>query len=144
MPAVLIDTDVAIDFLRGIPYAQPLMAGFWIGGQAMISVLSVYELTAGTRDTEKAATHNFIDACVVEPVTAEIAFKGGELYRKYRTKGVTLTSLDCLIAATAQVRGYKIATRNVKHYPEKGILFHFANNPHSGPPGGKTSNSNLS
>ena len=123
MPAVLIDTDVAIDFLRGIPYAQPLLAGMWANGQAVISVLSVYELAAGMKDIEKAATHNFIDACEVEQVTAEIAIKAGELYRRYRAKGITLTSLDCLIAATALVKGYKVATRNVKHYPEKGIVF---------------------
>ena len=65
----------------------------------MINVLTVYELTAGMRDAEKVVTHNFIEACSVEPVTPEIAFNGGESYRKYRAKGVTLTSLDCLIAA---------------------------------------------
>jgi len=123
MPGVLIDTDIAIDFLRGAAYTQPLMGGLWSDGQAMISVLTVYELTAGMRDAEKVMTHNFIEACGVEPITPEIAFKGGELYRKYRAKGVTLTSLDCLIAATALVKGYKVATRNVKHYPEKGLLF---------------------
>jgi len=123
MPTVLIDTDVAIDFLRGIPYAQPLLTRVWADGRAVISVLSVYELTAGMRDREKTATHNFINACVIEQVTTEIAIKAGELSRRYRAKGVTLTSLDCLIAATALVKGYKIATRNVKHYPEKGILF---------------------
>lgn len=123
MPGVLIDTDIAIDFLRGVAYTQPLMGGLWNDDQAMISVLTVYELTAGMRDAEKVVTHDFIDACTVEAITPEIAFKGGELYRKYRAKGVTLTSLDCLIAATALVKGYKVATRNVKHYPEKGLLF---------------------
>ncbi len=123
MPGVLIDTDVAIDFLRGAVYAQPLLAGLWADGRAIISVLTVYELTAGMRDAEKVVTHNFIEACVIELVSTEIAVKGGELYRKYRAKGVTLTSIDCLIAATALVRGFKVATRNVKHYPEKGILY---------------------
>lgn len=123
MPGVLIDTDVAIDFLRGVQYAQPLLTGLWTNGQAALSVLTVYELTAGMRDAEKVSTHNFIEASVIEQVTVEIAFKGGELYRRYRAKGITLTSLDCLIAATAIVRGYKVATRNVNHYPEKGLLF---------------------
>jgi predicted nucleic acid-binding protein len=123
MSVVLIDTDVAIDFLRGIPYAQSVLTGLWVDGQAALSVLTVYELIAGMRDTEKGATLNFTEACVIEQVTVEIAHKGGELYRRYRAKGITLTSLDCLIAATALVRGYKVATRNVKHYPEKGILF---------------------
>jgi predicted nucleic acid-binding protein len=125
MPGVLIDTDVAIDFLRGVAYAQPLLAGLWADGQAALSVLSVYELTAGMREAEKVTTHNFIEASVIEQVTVEIAYKGGELYQRYRAKGITLTSLDCLIAATALVRGYKVATRNVKHYPEKGILLAF-------------------
>jgi predicted nucleic acid-binding protein len=123
MPGVLIDTDVAIDFLRGEQYAQPLLMGLWANGQAVLSVLTGYELTAGMRENETIATRNFIEACVMEHVTLDIAFKGGELYRKYRTQGITLTSLDCLIAATALVRGYTVATRNVKHYPEKGILF---------------------
>lgn len=123
MPGVLVDTDIAIDFLRGAAYTQSLMGGLWSDGQAMISVLTVYELTAGMRDAEKVSTQNFIEACAVESITPEIAFKGGELYRKYRAKGITLTSLDCLIAATAVVKGYKVATRNVKHYPEKGLLF---------------------
>ncbi len=123
MPGVLIDTDIAIDFLRGAAYAQPLLGALWNDGQAIISVLTVYELTAGMRDAEKVATHNFIEACGVEPVTPEIAITGGELYRKHRAKGVTLTSLDCLIAATASVKGYKVATRNLKHYPEKELLF---------------------
>lgn len=122
MPTVLIDTDIAIDYLRGDRAILPVVNRLWRDGRAALSVLSVYELTAGMRETEKAATMNFIAACKVLDVTPEIAVKGGELYRKYRAKGTTLASLDCLIAATALVKGYKVATRNVKHYPEKGIL----------------------
>ena len=86
MSVVLIDTDVAIDFLRGIPYARSLLAGLWVDGQAALSVLTVYELTAEMRDSEKGSTLNFIEACVIEQVTVEIAHKGGELYRRYRAK----------------------------------------------------------
>jgi predicted nucleic acid-binding protein len=125
MPAVLIDTDIAIDYLRGDPVAWPLVNRLWQEGQAMMSVLSVYELTAGMYDKEKITTRNFIDACTLIEVTLEISLKGGELYRKYRAKGITLTPIDCLIAATALVKGYKVATRNVKHYPEKGIVQEF-------------------
>ena len=126
MPAVLIDTDVAIDFLRGEAYAQPLLASLWQEGRAVVSVLTVYELTAGMREKEKTATRNFIDACLVEDVSPDVAMRAGELYRKYRAKGITLSSLDCLIAATALVKGCKLATRNVKHYPEKGLVLNIA------------------
>jgi predicted nucleic acid-binding protein len=122
MSGILIDTDVAIDFLRGMEYAQPLLTGLWAGGNAVLSVLTIYELTADMRESEKVSTQNFIEACLIEQVTAEIAQKGGVLYGRYRANGITLTSLDCLIAATALVKGYKIATRNVNHYPEKGIV----------------------
>lgn len=122
MPGVLIDTDVAIDFLRGEAYAQPLLASLWREGQAVVSVLTIYELTAGMREKEKIATRNFIGACTMEDVSPEVAMRAGELYRKYRAKGITLNSLDCLIAATALVKGCKVATRNVKHYPENGLV----------------------
>jgi predicted nucleic acid-binding protein len=123
MPTVLIDTDIAIDYLRGEQALLPLFNRLWQQSEAALSVLSLYELTAGMRESEKAATMNFIAACRVLDITPEIAVKGGELYRKYRTKGITLSPIDCLIAATALHAGCKVATRNVKHYPEKGILF---------------------
>ncbi|MDO8723563.1 MAG: type II toxin-antitoxin system VapC family toxin [Syntrophales bacterium] len=122
MPAVLIDTDVAIDFLRGEAYAQPLISGLWRQGRTVLSVLTVYELTAGMREKERGHTLDFIGACNIEEVSKDIAVKAGDLYRQYRAKGITLTSLDCLIAATALVKGHKIVTRNVGHYPQEGLL----------------------
>jgi predicted nucleic acid-binding protein len=123
MSAVLIDTDVAIDFLRGEAYAQPLIAGLWREGRAVLSVLTVYELTAGMREKEREPTLDFIGACNIEEVSANIAIKAGDLYREYRAKGITLTSLDCLIAMTALVKGHKIVTRNIGHFPQEGLLF---------------------
>jgi hypothetical protein len=122
MPVVLIDTDIAIDYLRGEAAVAPLLHRLWQQGEAALSVLSVYELTAGMRDKEAAATRYFVDACSVIDVTHQVAAKGSELYRKYRAKGITLAPIDCLIAATALVHGCKVATRNLKHYPEPGII----------------------
>lgn len=123
MSTVLIDTDIAIDYLRGDQAVLPLMQQLWQEEAAALSVLSIYELTAGMRDKEKNATLHFIDACTIINLTRPISIKAGELYRKFRAKGITLAPVDCLIAATALVSGFKIATRNVRHYPEKGILY---------------------
>lgn len=123
MPVVLVDTDIAIDYLRGDVETLPLLSGLWQEKRVALSVVSVYELTAGMRDKEKTVAQNFIAACLVVDVSTAIAVKGGDLYRSYRAKGITLAGMDCLIAATALVKGYKVATRNVKHYPEKGLLF---------------------
>ncbi|MCX5826479.1 MAG: type II toxin-antitoxin system VapC family toxin [Deltaproteobacteria bacterium] len=122
MQTVLVDTDVAIDFLRGNAYAKELLENLWSEGRASISTLSVYELDAGMRDHERKATKAFIDACRIDDVTREIAEKAGELRREYQKRGITIPSMDCIIAATALVSGYKIATRNKRHFPESLML----------------------
>lgn len=122
MRTVIVDTDVAIDYLRGIQYANNLMLGLWDNNTAHLSILSAYELYAGMRDNETEDTENFIDACIIEPVTIEITRKAGEIYRQYRKEGLTLTSIDCLVNASAVVGGHKIATKNKEHYPDKKIL----------------------
>ena len=122
MHAVLVDTDIAIDYLRGSREAADLVGPLWKSDRAYISILSVYELYAGMRPAEAEDTERFIDACHIDTVTLEIAKEAGEMYRQWRAKGVTLTSVDCLVAATATVNRRKIATRNKNHYPQKGLL----------------------
>jgi hypothetical protein len=124
MRTVIIDTDIAIDYLRGIEYAKAFIDPLLDADNAFLSVLSVYELAAGMRKEERAKTEDFMNACSIEPVNPDIAVKGGDLYRHYREKGITLAPIDCLIAATALIGGHKIATRNTGHYPEKGLLVH--------------------
>jgi predicted nucleic acid-binding protein len=114
---VLVDTDYAIDFLRGRNEAKSLM-NLFIERTAFLSILSVYELYAGMRASEEMVTDNFIRACVIEPINEEIAKKAGRLRFTYRQKGTTLSVVDCLIAETARYHGHRVATNNRKHYPE--------------------------
>lgn len=123
MRDVIIDTDVAIDYLRGSQYAKGLIISLWDFDKAYLSVLSVYELYAGMKKEEAEDTTNFINACRIEPVSLDIAQKAGEIYRDFRTKGITLPAVDCLINATAVIKNYKVATKNKDHYPDKRILF---------------------
>ncbi len=122
MLAVLIDTDIVIDYLRGSREAAELVGPLWKSDRAYISILSVYELYAGMRPAEAEDTERFIDACHIDTVTLAIAKQAGEIHREWRAKGVTLTSVDCLVAGTATINGRKIATRNKNHYPQKGLL----------------------
>ena len=122
MTTVIIDTDVAIDFLRGNNYAKEVISKLFGSSLAHLSILSVYELHAGMRENERTKTQDFINACKIELVTMDIAIKAGELRRDYRGKGITLTSIDCLIAATAITYKFKIATRNLNHYPDKTLI----------------------
>ncbi len=123
MQTVIVDTDIAIDYLRGLQYAKELMLSLWDTNIAYLSILSVYEIYAGMKDNELIDTENFIKACNIEPLTLDITKKAGVLYKTYRMQGLTLTSIDCLINATAIVRGHKVATKNTSHYPDRKILF---------------------
>lgn len=122
MQTVLIDTDIAIDFLRGISKAKELIVPLWQKDAVFLSLLSVYELYAGMQAKEQEATDNFIRACRVDSLTLEITRRASENYQNYRKHGITLTAIDCLIWATAKVNQHKIATRNFRHYPDKSIL----------------------
>lgn len=117
MQTVLLDTDYAINFLRGIPEAKNIIIPLWQKNSAFLSILSVYELFAGMRPSEGQATNDFINACRIEPITMEIAKKAGEYRYKYQRQGVTLSVIDCLIAETARINQHQIATNNKKHYP---------------------------
>lgn len=122
MQTILVDTDVAIDYLRGLAYAKELLASLWSEDRACISALSVFELEAGMKTHERKATMAFIDACRVDAVTRKIAEKAGDLRREYQKRGITIPSMDCIIAATALANGYKLATRNKRHFPESILV----------------------
>lgn len=123
METILIDTDIAIDFLRGSAKAKEFVIPLWENNTAFFSLLSVYELFADMKPGEKEATDNFIKACRIEPLTVEITQWAGDFYQTYRKKGITLTTINCLISSTAKLNNHKIATRNLKHYPDKSLLF---------------------
>lgn len=120
---ILLDTDFAIDFLRGEESMIEIITPLWEKNIVFLSLLSVYELYAGMRPNEKEVTDNFIGACRLEPLTLEIAKKAGDYRSEYRTRGLTLSIVDCLIATTAKINKHLIATKNVRHFPDKKYLF---------------------
>ena len=122
MSKVLIDTDVAIDFLRGDPKTKQLIATLWHSNTAYLSLLSVYELHAGMRETESQYTRDFVSACQIHELTLSIVREAGDYYRFHRSRGLTLTAIDCMIYLTAKHNNFKLLTRNFKHYPDKKIL----------------------
>lgn len=112
---LLIDTDVLIDYLRGVPQAvayledrEELMA---------LSAVTVAELYAGVREGwERKALAAFVGAFEVVPVDQPVAERGGLLRREYgKSHGTGLA--DALIAATAELRQATLVTVNRKQFP---------------------------
>ena len=112
---MLVDTDVLIDFLRGLPEAGDFVRD--LPFDTAISAITVAELHVGVRDgVERTALQGMLETFRILPLDAEIAGRGGLMRRDFgRSHRVGLN--DGLIAATAEVHGLKLASLNLKHYP---------------------------
>lgn len=120
----IVDTDVCIDFLKGLNYAVRLFEEIAKYSHVNVSILTYYELLKGAfSDKERKIIEEFVELVGVINIDEKIVRVAGKFYRDYRKKGITLSNIDCLIMATAKVYGYKVITRNISDYPEKDLLF---------------------
>lgn len=113
--SVLVDTNILIDFLRGMPVAATFVGG--LPPKPAISVITLAELIAGARQQRDERTaERLFGEFVVLPVTAEIARRAGAWKRLFEpSHGVGLA--DAIIAATAEHHELPLATLNVRRFP---------------------------
>ena len=116
MPAkFLVDTDVLIDFLRGISDAVNFVRNH--AHEISFSAISVEELYAGVREGQERRTlDNFVAAFGVIPVTSQTGKFGG-LYRRDYGKSHNVGLADAVVAATAETEKLELVTLNRKHFP---------------------------
>ena len=113
----LVDTDIAIDFLRRRDYAQKLLEN-WAGeGLLAISTLTHLEIYQGMKTGEEGATNAFLDGLVSVATDIPIARRAGTMLGELRSKGMTIGIADAIIAATALQFGAPLLTNNIEHYP---------------------------
>lgn len=113
----LVDTDVAIDFLRHREYAGNLLELWAREGLLAISTLTHLEIYQGLKDGEESATNAFLDGLVSVVVDIPIARRAGKMLEELRSKGTTIGIADTIIAATALQINAPLLTNNVEHYP---------------------------
>ena len=123
---LLIDSTVLIDFLRGKPQAMEFLQN--LREEAAISALNVAEIMAGRK--AGARDENFLQELAarheVFPVDFEIAALGGQYVREYSNSHGTGV-VDALLAATAEIKGCRFVTHNVRHFPMlKNIIVPYA------------------
>ena len=111
---ILVDTDILVDYLRGVPMAVQYLEQPDI--EFKLSVINVAELYAGVRDRERETVKHLVECFEIVPLDRSIAVRGGLLRRDFgKSHGVGLA--DAIIAATAEKLGCQFATLNMKHYP---------------------------
>lgn len=113
----ILDTDIAIDFLRRRDYARNLLE-LWAGeGLLAISTLTHLEIYQGMKPGEEDATNSFLDGLISVVVDISIARRAGTMLGELRSKGITIGMADAIIAATALQLGAPLLTNNIDHYP---------------------------
>jgi hypothetical protein len=113
----LFDTDVLIEHLKGNRQATNLLLEASSVGQAACSVLTRFELLAGMRSNERSQIRQLLDSLTNLETSVDVATRAGEWARTYRRSHEGISSIDYLIAATAEIHGADLLTRNAKHFP---------------------------
>lgn len=119
--ACLLDTDIAIDFLRKREYARKLLERWSEEGLLTVSALTHLEIYQGMKAGEEKATNAFLDGLITIAVDVPIARRAGRMMSELRITGVTIGIADAIIAASALQLNTPLLTNNVEHYPFTGL-----------------------
>lgn len=131
---ILVDSDILIAHLRGVPAARDWLVAARNDGPLAISVVSIVELIGGMRTVERRQVWRLLASFQVEPATEMVARRAGDMMRRYRRSHNRIGLGDYLIGATADVRGLELATLNVRHFPMlEGLEPPFSVAPGQGP-----------
>lgn len=117
LPVILVDTDVLIAHLRGIPAARAWLHEARAASSLAVSVVTIAELAGGMRSAVRRAVWNLLSIMQSIPVTEPISRTAGEFVREFRRSHTGIGLPDYLIVATAAHAGAEIATLNVRHFP---------------------------
>ena len=122
--AVLIDTDIIVDFLRTDGGLLPKLVGMQQEGAAglFISSITMIELFAGDSASRQAKLlEELFGQFRIVPVDQVLARFVGEAKRGMR---VNIALGDFVIGMTAVWLGAKLATKNQKHFAQiEGLKF---------------------
>jgi predicted nucleic acid-binding protein len=110
MVAALFDTNILIDFLRGISAARDELARY---SDKSISIITWMEVMAGVSEGNRQATRAFLSSFNVIHLNEDIAACAVEIRQQHRIK-----LPDAVIWATAEIEKLLLVTRNTEDFPE--------------------------
>lgn len=120
----LSDTNVISELMRPAPDAG---VEAWAAQQAglCVSVITIEELVFGLRRRGSgrlvAWFDRFVEQVQVLDITAPVARRAGEMRAALQNHGQARTQADMLIAATAQIHGLTLVTRNTRDFDGCGV-----------------------
>lgn len=122
MAAILLDTTVLIDLLRGRAGATSRLRGVReAGDQPHACAINVEEVVRGLRQPEIESARTLVAGLRIVALGETEGWRAGTWRRDFAAGGSTLTQADCLVAAAALSLGGRIATGNPKDFPMPGL-----------------------
>ena len=122
MGAILLDTTVLIDLLRGRAGA---VLGLRMlreeGDDPYACAVNIEEVARGLRPREHEAAQRLVAGVREAPLGPEEGWQAGLWRRDFAARGRTLSQADCLVAAAALSIGGRLATGNPKHFPMRDL-----------------------
>lgn len=109
MVGALFDTNILIDYLRGIDAARLEFDRFEVRA---ISVITWMEVMVGAPPAHAQATRDFLAGFEVVPIDPAVAERAGMLRQRYRLK-----LPDAIIWASAQTSDLLLVTRDRRDFP---------------------------
>ena len=111
-----IDSDFAIDILKGVDDAKDLLDELEYEGDIFITSISVFELTYTTKGISKKkeqALYNLMDTLQVLDLDKMAALEASRIGRKLAKEGLMLHPMDLLIGAVVMRNKMPFVTKNI-------------------------------
>jgi predicted nucleic acid-binding protein len=122
LAAVLLDTTVLIDVLRGRPDARKRLIELRASGDVpYVCAINVEETVRGLRAPEYEAARSLFGGVHIAPLGAEEGWQAGAWRREFARHGKTLAQADCLVAAAAHAVRARLATGNPRDFPMREL-----------------------
>lgn len=110
------DTEVLVDFLKGVGEAERVRAELQTG-RLFTTAITAFELWAGAgTQQEIAAVETLLGALSILPLDLSSARRAGEIQRDLTRKGAGIGMADSLISGICLEHDAILLTRNRRHY----------------------------
>jgi predicted nucleic acid-binding protein len=115
---VLVDSDVLIDILRGVPAARGVVSAARVRGDSLFSVTPVRtEILRGVAQHDLRAAGELLGVLGWLDVDIALADRAAAIGRPYQRSHAGIQVVDLLLAAAVDRLDGQLLTRNVRHFP---------------------------
>lgn len=121
MQHAVFDTNILIDYLKGLPEAQAAIESY--SNKPAISIVTWMEVMVGAKHhDQELKTRHFLSQFDVLQINPSVSEKAVEARRQFRIK-----LPDAIILATTQVNSKALVTRNTKDFQHvPGVIFPYS------------------